>query len=203
MTACEAYINIRSADFVTDFQMITFAIALLEGTAAVWGREINEGILSGIYTQANYNWANFRAEFMMQFDDPDARATAYRNFKKLNQGNKTVTDYSVEFLKYATQLGYGQTALIDAFVKGFNPRLKDAWARELNRPNNLAGIQGWAIQVDNRMRARDEERREEKARQPTTSIPRENPARVPFRNRFTPAPAYNTSYNPPRNQPVT
>lgn len=77
----------------------------------------------------------------------------------LQQGNRSVTDYSINFRTLAAESKCNEVAQSDKFLHGLADRIqREIFALEL--PTNLDGLIELAIRVDNRLQRHDRRRRQ-------------------------------------------
>ena len=87
----------------------------------------------------------------------------------MRQGNKTVSDFAIDFRTLAASCGWNNEAIYDAFLSGLSESLKDELAsREL--PATFDELVDLAIRLDNRLRLRWREKGGGRSRQPRLPI---------------------------------
>ena len=146
-------------------------MSLLTGRALKWaiaavGRDSRLGT----------HYQEFIREFKLVFDHPtDGPDTASR-LHGLRQGTRSVADYTVEFRILAADSGWGDPALKSAYRRGLSDNIKDLILQK--RPDTLNALVALALQVDERLRERNQERAQRTAATPRVStkpIPRPTP----------------------------
>jgi Retrotransposon gag protein/Zinc knuckle len=73
---------------------------------------------------------------------------------------KTVSDYHAKFTRWAALTGYNEEALVDAFYKGLKTPIKDMMVN-IARPRSVGDTLSVALQFENRILNRAQERRKE------------------------------------------
>jgi hypothetical protein len=91
------------------------------------------------------------------FGDPDPTGTARRELHELKQG-KDFSAYLTEFRRIMGKLKYDDKAQMDCLETGLSPKLKDALVFTI-RPETMATYETQLLQLDNRIRAREEEKK--------------------------------------------
>ena len=72
----------------------------------------------------------------------------------MRQGRQSVLDYAIEFRTLATDSGWNQPALVDAFLNGLSERVKD-FLTPLDLPSELDALVSLAAKIDKRLLERD------------------------------------------------
>jgi hypothetical protein len=91
------------------------------------------------------------------FGDPDPTGTARRELHELKQ-TKDFSAYLTEFRRIMGKLRYDDAAQMDALESGLSNRLKDALVFTI-RPNTMAEYERQLLALDNRIKAREEEKK--------------------------------------------
>lgn len=101
----------------------------------------------------------------MNYGDPDKQGTALRNLRKLKQ-TKSAAEYFSKFRQYVTILGYrDQRQLVTQAIDGLDDRMKDELTRYGNdRFSTVNELARWVTPLDNRFRARDQEKVDKESR---------------------------------------
>ena len=162
---CEFLFLHQASRYTSSEARVALIVSLLSGRALQWAVATlskNPAIAS--------DYAAFLSEFRLVFDHPADGPDAASRLHSLTQGARSVADYAVEFRILAAESRWDDLALLSAFRRGLNDTIKDLILRD--RPTTLAALINVALQVDDRLR----ERRQERARRPTPSV--SNPPRV-------------------------
>ncbi|XP_059291853.1 uncharacterized protein LOC132045315 [Lycium ferocissimum] len=97
-------------------------------------------------------WAEFEEAFMERFLSDEERIAMATKFEKLEQGNKSVREYSLEFTrlsKYALYMIPTEKHKLTRFVKGLVPRIKSACAAVAMSPTcTFSSLVGFAEQQE-------------------------------------------------------
>jgi hypothetical protein len=91
------------------------------------------------------------------FGDPDPIGTARRELHDLRQ-TKDFGAYLTEFRRIMGKLNYDNNAQMDALEQGLSPKLKDALVFT-TRPITMAEYENQLLVLDNKLKAREEERK--------------------------------------------
>ncbi|KAI3374192.1 hypothetical protein L3Q82_006044 [Scortum barcoo] len=93
------------------------------------------------------------------FDHTSSAREASRALFNLQQRNRRVVDYAVEFRTLAADSGWDDVAIRDTFVNGLTEQIKDHLA-PMELPGNLESLVDMATRIDNRLHERERERRQ-------------------------------------------
>jgi len=108
------------------------------------------------------DWREFLRKFNLSYADPDARATAERKLKLLDQKNKSVAAYAAEYQSYCYELDDTPARVAQNFYSGLKKEIKDRVA-DHGKPHTLEDMIALAVTFENRLAERDFEKKEEEA----------------------------------------
>ena len=174
LSQCSLIFQLQPSSFPNDRSKIAYVITLLAGRAREWGTAIWEAN-SAVCHDVNV----FFNEMKKVFDRSFTGREAARELLHMRQGNKTVSDFAIDFRTLAATCGWNSDALYDAFLSGLSESLKDELAsREL--PATFDELVDLAIRLDNRLRLRWREKGASRSRLPRLPIlPQPQSAAVP------------------------
>jgi hypothetical protein len=163
LTQARAYIY-ASEKIKSPEDKILSISGMLMGAAAEWW----EPILRDHVTNSDDNrkestkvmfskYSNFESALRNTFGNPDEQRNAVRRMMDLRQKG-SAGFYAIEFQRLASKMDWGDSALIEQFYKGLREDVKDDISRE-KRPNTLTAFVDLAIQIDNRLYERRQERK--------------------------------------------
>ncbi|MGL5565621.1 MAG: DUF4939 domain-containing protein [Plesiomonas sp.] len=153
VTKCSLFFTLQPTSFPTEQSRVAMMITLLSGRAALWGTAVWEAQMPCC--------ASFQAfidELRRVFDRSVSGHEAARRLTELQQGGRSVTDYSIEFRTLAAEANWNEVAQWDCFLHGLADRVQ----REivgLDLPTSLDGLIDLAVRVDSRLQRRDQLRR--------------------------------------------
>ncbi len=148
LAKCSLYISLQPSSFPTEDSKVAFIITLLSGRAASWGTTVWEQKLP-----CCASFRSFSEELKKVFDHAASGREAARLLAELRQGDRTVTDYSIEFRTLAAECGWNSEAQWDMFLYGLSESIKDE-IYSLDLPTGVDKLIDLAIQVDSRLRRR-------------------------------------------------
>ena len=119
------------------------------------------------------DFERFEEAFRACFDDPDRERVAANKLVMLRQSNRPVVSYISEFRRYASDLTWNDPALMEQFRRGLSDEIKDMLLN-FPKPRTLDEIIKFAVDCDNRLF----ERRQERRQQRSASIPTHTPRQV-------------------------
>ena len=145
--------ELQPRKYSTDKVKVGLTGTLLTGVAAAWFCPLFENN-SPVLQDFNL----FVQELQQTFGDYDREITAANKIRMLRQGDNTASQYTAEFRMLASDLDWGENALIDQFRRGLNDNVKDLLIT-LPLPSTLTDIISSAVKCDNRIRERASERK--------------------------------------------
>ena len=93
------------------------------------------------------------ADLTRNFDDPDRRKNAVRDYHKLMQGTRTFHDFFSEFIRLASFLDVTEQTLMDDLECKIAPRLNAMWSGVNHAEMNLDQTRDYLIRLDNAQRS--------------------------------------------------
>lgn len=149
---CSLVFSQKPATYATSASKIAFIMGLLQGRALDWAAAMwqNDPLIRN-------NFEVFERELRKVFDHPVKGKEASKRLLSLNQGARSVAEYSVEFRTLAAEAGWDESALQSVFLNGLSEQLKDEMALR-DDSDDLDSLVSTAIKVDNRLRERRRER---------------------------------------------
>lgn len=153
VTKCSLFFTLQPTSFPTEQSKVALMITLLSGRAALWGTAVWES-----QSPCCASFQSFTEELKRVFDRSVSGREAARKLTELQQGDRSVTDYSIDFRTLAAETGWNEEAQWDNFLHGLADRVQ----REivgLDLPTTLDGLIELAIRVDGRLQRRDQQRR--------------------------------------------
>lgn len=154
IASIENYFRIKPRSYQTNEAKTGLVGSLLTGSARSWFRIISETNL-GLLGDYNKFMENLKSVFL----DPNQRQNAQRILRNFNQGKMSALNYTTKFMEYAIDAGYDDNAKISMFYAGLNDDIKDALSLNPNLPTTFDQFANLAIQVDNRIFERRQERK--------------------------------------------
>uniref|UniRef100_A0A3B4AFI1 Retrotransposon gag domain-containing protein n=1 Tax=Periophthalmus magnuspinnatus TaxID=409849 RepID=A0A3B4AFI1_9GOBI len=150
---CEFVFQQCPTHFNSGAAKICYMCGLLRGRALQWAeaRLMNTPV-------DNLDFNEFITTFKLVFDHPHYQDNAASRLLTLNQGSRTVADYTIEFWTHMRLMDWTDSALRAVFVRGLNEHLKDELVSR-DEPPDLRALITLANWIDNQLRARRRERR--------------------------------------------
>ena len=122
---------------------MAFTITLLIGRAREWGTAMWDN-----KDACCNSFKTFSDELKKVFDRSPLQTEAARVLTALQQAERSVADYSIEFRTLAASSGWNAKAQWDHFLHGLAEYIKDE-IFSLELPSTLDGLVDLAIRVDN------------------------------------------------------
>ncbi|KAK7921945.1 hypothetical protein WMY93_008847 [Mugilogobius chulae] len=142
---CFTVFSCQPRTFESDHSKVAFITGLLRGRALDWAEAVLD---SGGIEHVSY--AEFIEEFKKVFAHPNCAVNSTKGLLELNQGNKSVADYSIQFRIVAAESGWNETALRGVFWRGLSDTMKDELSVR-DEPKSLEDLISLSIRIDNRM----------------------------------------------------
>ena len=165
LVQCELVFTHQPTRYPTEGSRIAFIMSLLSGRALRWATAA-VGQSDSLAT----SYSAFRAEFKFVFDHPEDGGDAASRLHSIQQGSRSVADYTLEFRILAADSGWGDKALQSAYRRGLSEAIKDGLLRD--RPTSYNALIELALLMDQRLR----ERRAERVHRPLSTYTRPAPA---------------------------
>ena len=169
LTQCKLYIKFRQELFNSEPEQTLWACTYLRDAAYEWAERFMNDYLE--YPGGNQEderddetnavlgtWDGFERRISQVFGDIDEERSAERHLSSLRQ-RESVGLYAAEFQQYCGRVSWNDAAQMKQFYDGLKENVKDEVSK-LDRTNLLDMI-GKALKVDNRLRERAIERKEQ------------------------------------------
>ncbi|XDV11209.1 hypothetical protein PO909_000210 [Leuciscus waleckii] len=152
LTRCSMHFSLQPRTFASESAKVAFVLTLLTGKAALWGTAVWEN-----QDPCCTSFQTLSAEMKRVFDRASTGREAARILAELKQGERSVSDYSIEFRTLAVECHWNEEAQWDMFLHGLADRIqREIYALDL--PTSLNGLIELALRVDARL-SRVERRR--------------------------------------------
>ena len=142
LSTCSLIFELQPSSFPSERSRVAYVITLLSGRAREWGTAVWDANAPEcqIFTQ-------FTQPMREVFDQSVAGPAATRQLFRIQQGQRPVSDYAIEFRTLAASAGWGERELHGAYFNGLSNHLLD----ELNTcdlPTSLDGQVELTLRVD-------------------------------------------------------
>lgn len=149
---CETVFSQRPMAFALDISKIRYMCGLMKGKALKWAEaKFSSKSMDGV------KYVDFVKEVKRVFDHPDYQSDASSRLMSMSQGQRSVSDYTIEFWTMAAEVDWTDQALQAAFRRGLSEQIKDELLSR-DEPANLDSLVSLANRIDNRIRARRREK---------------------------------------------
>uniref|UniRef100_A0A8K9XLT0 Gypsy retrotransposon integrase-like protein 1 n=2 Tax=Oncorhynchus mykiss TaxID=8022 RepID=A0A8K9XLT0_ONCMY len=157
LTQCDIVFSLQPNTYSRSTARVAYVISLLIGRAREWGTAIWEARAECIN-----QYQDFKEEMIRVFDRSVFGEEASRALSSLCQGNRSITDYSIEFRTLAVSSGWNEPALLARLLEGFRAEVKDEiLSREV--PSSVDSLIELAIRIERRVDLRHRARGKELA----------------------------------------
>uniref|UniRef100_A0A8K9X149 Gypsy retrotransposon integrase-like protein 1 n=1 Tax=Oncorhynchus mykiss TaxID=8022 RepID=A0A8K9X149_ONCMY len=157
LTQCDIVFSLQPNTYSRSTARIAYVISLLTGRAREWGTAIWEA-----RAECTNQYQDFKEEMIRVFDRSVFGEEASRALSSLCQGNRSITDYSIEFRTLAASSGWNEPALLARFLEGLRAEVKDEiLSREV--PSSVDSLIELAIRIERRVDLRHRARGKELA----------------------------------------
>uniref|UniRef100_A0A674P5X9 Gypsy retrotransposon integrase-like protein 1 n=1 Tax=Takifugu rubripes TaxID=31033 RepID=A0A674P5X9_TAKRU len=169
---CELLFRHQPSRFVSDEAKVGFITSLLADKALSWAIAAVD-----LDPRLSSDYSAFRREFKAVFEHPTYGEDAASRLLALQQGSRSVAEYTLEFRILAAESRWGETALRSAYRRGLSEAIKDLIVRD--RPSSLNELITLSLQMDERLRERRQERAQRAALPPRLLTSPCNPQLTP------------------------
>lgn len=152
LTQCSVVFSLQPATFSSEEAKVAYVITLLTGRAREWGTTVWQAKFPYCF-----NFNDFEKEMIKVFDRSVHGREAARLLVSLRQGDRSVSDYSIQFRTLAASCGWNAAAQWDQFLHGLRDEIQDEIAAQ-ELPTEFDGLVDLAIRVDNRLTLRQRNR---------------------------------------------
>ncbi|KAM9452535.1 uncharacterized protein ACWYII_047030 [Salvelinus alpinus] len=157
LTQCDIVFSLQPNTYSSERARIAYVISLLTGRAREWGTAIWEA-----RAECSDVYQNFKEEMIRVFDRSVFGKEASRGLASLCQGDRSITDYSIEFRTLAASSDWNEPALLARFLEGLHAEVKDEiLSREV--PSSVDSLIALAIRIERRVDLRHRARGRELA----------------------------------------
>lgn len=143
LVKCSMFFSLQPQTFAAEESKVALVLTLLSGKAALWG--------TAVWENCHSCCSSFHAlseEMKRVFDR--AVVEAARRLADLRQGERSVSDFSIEFRTLAAECKWNEETQWDVFLHGLADRIqKEIFTLEL--PTSLDGLIDLALRVDLRL----------------------------------------------------
>ena len=151
LVQCGLVFQHQPSRYSSDGAKIAFIMSLLSGRALRWATAA-----VGQSSSLSTSYSAFCAEFKSVFDHPVDGEDAATRLHSIQQGSRSVADYTLEFRILAADCEWGDKALLSAYRRGLSEAVKDGLLRD--RPSSYNELVKLALLMDQRLRERRAER---------------------------------------------
>jgi len=149
---CNKVFRQRPVSFAADVTRINYVLSLLRGKALTWAEALSSSV-----DYDNLRFECFSERFSAVFDHPNYSGSAENQLLGLQQGNRSVAEYSIEFHTLAAEARWDEAALKAVFLRGLKDQLRDELAAR-DVPADLQDLISLVSRLDCRLRERRAER---------------------------------------------
>ena len=142
-----------------DIVKINFAITYLTGVAQDWFKVSLNQEDQGVLQDWLSDWNLFVDELCRHFglSDPIGEVANMLNNLHMKPGDK-ISTYNVDFMCYASQLGWGNSVLYHRYYQGLPNRIQDPIStQEQGKPTSFQDMYALVMTIDYRYWERDRE----------------------------------------------
>ncbi len=118
LTKCSLFFSLQPQTFTMEASKVALVLTLLSGKAALWG--------TAVWENCHPCCSSFRSlsqEMRRVFDRALVRREAARMLADLRQGERSVSDYSIQFRTLAAECEWNEKAQWDMFLHGLADRI--------------------------------------------------------------------------------
>lgn len=139
LSQCALHFFLQPQTYTTEESKVGFVLSLLTGRAALWGTAVWKN-----HDPCTQSFESLSTMMKKVFDRSAVGRDAARKLTDLRQGNRSVSDYAIEFRTLAADTHWNEEAQWDTFLHGLTGCIQ----RELQHcelPSSLNGVIDAAI----------------------------------------------------------
>ena len=145
LTQCEITFRLQPSRFQSDESRIGFVAGAFTSRALEWYIAIADRS-----PELLHNYSRFRESFLSIFSSPTEVEDAAVRIHKIKQGNRSVSDYAVEFQVIAAQCNITDDSMRGAFYSGLAETIKQGLVNQY--PSSFEELVRLSLRVDVRHR---------------------------------------------------
>ena len=145
LAQCEITFRLQSSRFQSDESRIGFVAGAFTSQALTWYTAIADKTPSLLH-----DYEQFRVAFLRIFSSPSEIEDAAVRIHKIKQGNRSVSEYAVEFRVIAAQCDITDDSMRGAFYAGLNDSIKQGLINQY--PTSFDELVNLSLRVDARHR---------------------------------------------------
>ena len=150
LSQCEITFRLQPSRFQSDESRVGFVAGAFTSRALEWYTAIAERT-----PELLHNYPRFRESFLGVFSSPTEVEDAAVKIHKIRQGNRSVSDYAVEFKVIAAQCDITDDSMRGAFYAGLSETIKQGLVNQY--PSSFEELVNLSLRVDVRRRQLREE----------------------------------------------
>lgn len=184
ITQVKIALRLNHDQFEDDLDKICYMTSFMTGAAYEWAQPMLEDIDSDEMDPCLTSFPLFLEAFRTAFGQVNELIATENALLELRQRSTPASEHSATFRRLAVRTDFNERALLAIFRQSLSDRLKDALATR-DMPNSLWDYVSMVIELDNRIREREGEKRNHPVR------PRQKfsaPVRSPYQAREFPQP---------------
>jgi hypothetical protein len=157
ITQCELMFRLNALRFANESVKVAYMTTFLRGSAL----DAVRPLINDPFALEMTSVEEFMEYLLVNFGNPDEKGTAKRKLKLLRQTG-TASQYFGKFQGLMATIGWKDPeAIVDKAQEGLSSKMKDAVARSGLEFENLNELIKFIVPLDNRIRRREQEKREE------------------------------------------
>ena len=173
ITQCELVFKLQPSCYSSESVRVNYMISYLSGFAL-------DAVRPFIDTSPTPVEISTKEEFVRylrsNFGDPDIKGSTIRKLRNLVQKG-SAAEYFSRFREYIAVLGFREELqLVDRAIQGLKPEIKDELARHPDNFDTLDELVRFVTRLDNRLRAREIEKKTEEKKDNAKSTSKAQPS---------------------------
>jgi Ty3 transposon capsid-like protein/Zinc knuckle len=133
-------ITLQPRVYPTELHKILYMLSWMkDGTAGAWAESLSTSFLDPETHNPYETFEDFLVAFESAFGEPDQEFTTWSQLQNLKHGKMLAEEYTAHFNALASQTGFREEALIDAYQWGLNEWLLE----KMHLSNLLETLGGW------------------------------------------------------------
>ena len=148
LTQLNMVFKLQPSRFPNDETKVIYAASFMDRIAFEWVQPYINAVGTAYEDPIATNFSQFTAAIRRMFGDVTLVSDAENKVMKMKQGNRTASEYTTEFKRYAGLTNFNEEALLWAYKNNINAQIQDELIIRSDAPNTLVEYQDLVIKLD-------------------------------------------------------
>lgn len=155
LTQLNMVFKLQPSRFPDEETKVIYAASFMDKIAFEWIQPYINAVGTAQEDPIATNFSQFTAAIRRMFGDVTLISDAENKVMKMKQGNRSASEYTTEFKRYAGLTNFNEDALFWAYKNNINAQIQDELVIRSDTPNTLIEYQDLVIKLDMLFRERN------------------------------------------------